>query len=580
MMLDIDSVKIRNFLSYGDYDTVLKVSDLGTCLVVGENGSGKSTLSTAILWCLFGRTASDHSPGDSIKNWYNDTGTLVELHLKNGDVIRRTRNVDGHNDLLYMVGGVDVTKSTTKVQQEDLLNKFKIDWDIFCSSMFLTQSGKSLLNLSDVARRAALEHEFNLDRLVCYAEVAKERITAISRRQDTIRSSINTINLSIKTMQNDLKRFSDLAKSFESSKAAKIKSINDELTNLRCDLSKLNDIDVDAIIKVNDLYDDGVKLIDAKYNDLSDDISELKKMKMTIDHKKSIVNEWKNKGDVCLECGQKIDSGHIHNMINGPLSEVESLSAQYIELCNELASRKKTLDEVRDKLNECKPTTTRNDINVILRDRKNFEGQITRQLNALSVAESEVNHYDSEAGVLNDRISKASCDVSVLLSDMRALDSDLLHYEYIHKLYNDRRKLKKSILMHYVPWLNDRITHYSDKLKLGIKLEFTDALGIKTDRWPVKLCSGGQQMRFNLVLMFAMFDLHEEMYGRQCNIIVLDEVDASLDSEGVELFANILKSDFEHRVDAIMVVSHKLDMRGMFDREINIKLKDGFSHIL
>jgi len=75
-MLDIDSIMLRNFRSYGDYETRLTLSDLKTCLICGiigsnekkKNGAGKSTLIEAILWCVFGKTSKVQNPGDRVIN--------------------------------------------------------------------------------------------------------------------------------------------------------------------------------------------------------------------------------------------------------------------------------------------------------------------------------------------------------------------------------------------------------------------------------------------------------------------------------------------------------------------------------
>jgi AAA15 family ATPase/GTPase len=56
-MIDIKSITLRNFLSYGDYDTTLEFEDLKSCLIVGDrdgdpdrsNAVGKSSLVNAIL---------------------------------------------------------------------------------------------------------------------------------------------------------------------------------------------------------------------------------------------------------------------------------------------------------------------------------------------------------------------------------------------------------------------------------------------------------------------------------------------------------------------------------------------------
>src|SRR5208283_3264509 len=93
-MIELASIRFKNFLSYGDYWTEIPLHDVGPCLITGNivdahddeepidedgkprkrrsNGSGKSNLPNAILWGLFGRTMHEAQPGKKIMNWFTD----------------------------------------------------------------------------------------------------------------------------------------------------------------------------------------------------------------------------------------------------------------------------------------------------------------------------------------------------------------------------------------------------------------------------------------------------------------------------------------------------------------------------
>ncbi len=152
-MLQIASLLIRNFKSYGDYDTTLDIVGLKTCLVCGviqgnskrKNGAGKSTLLEAIIWCLFGKTSKKSNPGDSVVNRLNGTGCVVQLTLKNGDIIKRTRMVGGHGELIYIKNNNDESLGTVKMQQEALEKELGINYDLFCKSVFMGQKSKKLV---------------------------------------------------------------------------------------------------------------------------------------------------------------------------------------------------------------------------------------------------------------------------------------------------------------------------------------------------------------------------------------------------------------------------------------------------
>lgn len=189
-MLKLKTVTIRNFRSYGDYDTTLRLDNLGPVLITGEiddptkrNGAGKSTLVDAIIWCLFGKLPSKDRPADHVINWETKQNCSVTLETDEGYTIQRTRNLDGHNDLLIKGNGVDITDSTNDKAQQHLKRLFGLDFDIFMNSTFFAQFNKAFLELSDVKRKQSLERILGLSKFAHYVDVATEKIKAIELEQ-------------------------------------------------------------------------------------------------------------------------------------------------------------------------------------------------------------------------------------------------------------------------------------------------------------------------------------------------------------------------------------------------------------
>jgi exonuclease SbcC len=110
-------------------------------------------------------------------------------------------------------------------------------------------------------------------------------------------------------------------------------------------------------------------------------------------------------------------------------------------------------------------------------------------------------------------------------------------------------------------------------------LEFNSFLQTKSDQWPYEFWSGGEKTRINLAIQFAIFNLHQSIYESQCNVLVFDEVDGKLDTDGINGFVNLLYKDFidssnEGKPDTILVISHKNEMRDMFPTKMLV-VKDG-----
>ena len=154
-----------------------------------------------------------------------------------------------------------------------------------------------------------------------------------------------------------------------------------------------------------------------------------------------------------------------------------------------------------------------------------------------------------------------------------------LHYKYVHKAYNDRTKIKSYVFQEHIPFINDRIKHYLEVFGLDVKIELTPSLGITSNLWGYEFESGGERKRTDVAFMLAMFDFHEQMYGRQCNVLVLDEVDGRLDDDGIDSLINIVKDDLSSRVESVLIISHRDMMWDIFPNEIKVVRKDRFSHL-
>jgi DNA repair exonuclease SbcCD ATPase subunit len=166
-------------------------------------------------------------------------------------------------------------------------------------------------------------------------------------------------------------------------------------------------------------------------------------------------------------------------------------------------------------------------------------------------------------------------------------DIIIRHLTYIFSAYNDKQKLKSALLGDLVPFLNERVSYYLGALGCEFDLAFDATLKDTTTKWDYEFCSGGERKRIDLAVMFAFYDLYVAIYGPQCNVIVLDEVDGRLDPIGVEAFVSVIERDFTkkgaatgtHKPDAVLVISHKDEMRDAFPSKIKIVKDGGYSRI-
>lgn len=590
-MIEIEAITIRNFQSFGDTPTTVKLSDLKSCLITGEveqhddndevsdgdesNGVGKSSFTNAILWALTGKTMHSENPGDHVINYFNGKDCNVILRLKNNDVIERSRKgKDGHDDLLYHKNGEDVSLGTTKMQQAELYKSLNFDYIMFRGSAFFAQYAKPWLEMSSITRKEALEREFHIDRMQLYADVAKENSKEIESEQSKIRTTINGKQLSIHNLTHEMEAMANASASFDADKKNKIIEAKSTLARLEESRDSIIITNIDELRSKWDAIAKIEQILLKKREAIYELESQKRQVANDIVYQDGLIKKWVGKAGICTSCEQPITSEYVGIKTDTPSKKKLELSKQLTEITSNIEQDKQKLSIAQQQLDTKKPTKT---IASATQDKKEWDRRnqnVLAQLRNIAAIEAEENHYQQAIDRIKIKIVDIQSDINTYLEQLKKLDISILHWNYIYKAYSDRRKIKSYVLCDYIPYLNERIAYYLDRFKMKLRIEFTDGLGVRSNYWDYNFFCGGERKRVDIAMMLAMFDLHTVMYGRQCNIIVLDEVDGRLDRKGAKLLVDIVKNDLTAKVDTVLVISHRSDMRGVFDSEIRIK-KDG-----
>lgn len=710
--LEISKLEMRNFLCFGDYDTSVDLKNIGPVLIVGDrsdgiktdyrnsNGAGKSTITTAIIWCLFGKTFNIDRPGDRIINWHTGKNCYVKLTTSDGWEIIRTRKMSSRNELELYYNGDNQTLSTATNTQKLINRTFNLDFDIFTSSIFFGQISKSFLEMSDSKRKKALERLLNLNKLNIWAETAKEKIDKIESNMVRINAVIDANMQELDRLNNHLEANEDESKNFELETSNKIVEIKKSISDDASKLKEMHIPDIDALrkrwevikkidnrihqynIKKDNLcsiiekmeltkknntrmlsvYDNSGNLIDIEELKIAhknyeesmrrrkslekeaDNIKEdIQTKRLIIDNKNSSIKEWEDcVGEVCPYCKQDISKEHTENICEPFIKEVESLSVEIqelelklgsiseelgnipeldkpldideavknnesinerqgkiliieqensdidttlIESKNEIESIDKILEQVRAKSKDARPNITLDEA-IQMKSTKDLLSQsIDSKNDRIKELENQNNPYDQIITRIRNQIN--SINISIQKADKSKRQIELLykHLNYIRTAYSDRRKIKKFILNNLVPLFNSRIQYYLESFDCEFGIEFSSTLSASSTKWDYELCSGGEKKRIDMAIMFALYDLYIYMHGLQCNIMVLDEIDGRLDSDGIESFINVINNDFVGESDnrpkprTILIISHRNEMLDAFSNKILVKKQNDNSFI-
>jgi len=603
-MLELKSIEWQNFLSYGDYPTKIDLDDLGQCLIIGEviedeaisntaslssirksNGAGKSTIPNAIQWALFGRTMHSRSPGDNVVNYFTGKDCWAKLIFKNGDMILRTRKTDGVNELLYMKDGDETkltanTVSTTAIQQQRLNKAFNLDWEIFCGSVFFNQYGKPWMEMADATRKKAIERVLHVDRLTYYAQAAKAKCDGLDAAVEKMALQASNYQNNIQLYQKEIERCNTAMQQFEQNKQSRIEDAIESAESLKLEQSKIEVPDIEALKKKWAI----IAKIEAKISELRTELSDanlaISRTNGTIRSLEDTINLWSKKaGKMCVSCEQEVNSSHISSKIEPIRKELDDAKAELTNLLSKRDKVKQLIDTTTLALESKKPTISVAEATRVYNRKEGLTKEIKKYLDQAERIKAEDNPHQDSIEQYEKKI-KQSQELLIELNNNK-LKSEYLnkHYHYIHKAYNDRSKIKGYIFREHLPYINSRLQYYLEIFDLDIKIELTDSLGISSNMWGYEYESGGERKRTDVAFMLAMFDFHEQIYGRQCNVLVMDEVDGRLDDDGIEALINIIKTDLADRVESILMISHRNMMFDTFSRELRVTRHGRFSKL-
>ena len=706
-MLDIESIELRNFLSYGDYITKLKVSKQGPTLVLGKieddedstssNGAGKSSLLTAFIWCLFGRTIINANPGDKVINFFVGSTCYVKIKTSDGWEIIRTRDCNSHSELVLLKDGDDETKSTNTNAQKKLNELFGLDYEIFTSSIFCGQFGKPFLEMVSVKRKEAIERLLGLDKLNGYADSAKYRSKEAETDQENIRSSVDVLKSSGEQYQEQIQENLTSEVEFDLNRKTRIDGLSTNIVEVQEKIKNapIHDIEKlgnrwascnEVVSKINEYHDqieesnNRIVILEGatsraqstlkrysewkpeaepnleqiktqlalaqkaedKMSQLSDksiDIkTEIQRQQIEVNALLEVIQNWGDQVNSnctsCLqeigvehaskqidECEQKIGSAEkfiflkeqqkskvdeiverlklvkkpditatqaqavikSNNLIQGEISNYQSVIQESKEECLKLVESNNKLvavvQLVTERLEKLAPDITLGEAQAEMKDRVHLcsqEHQLKNQIEELRVSKNPYAYLIENLKELLKTNQKKLKDFDDKLEN---LDTLFKHYRYIYRSYSDRRKIKKWLMAELIPYLNNRVHYYLDKFDVNVNIKFTSTLDVESDKWSYEFCSGGERKRIDLSIMFGLYDLYTSIYGRQCNIMVLDEVDSRLDEHGVEAFSDVVHdlTASSGSPDTIYVISHKRELESVFPNQIVIRKRNMFS---
>ncbi|MFB0563387.1 MAG: AAA family ATPase [Candidatus Lokiarchaeia archaeon] len=253
--MNIQSVAIKNFRSYGEGEQAFDVSNYPMVVITGDNGSGKSSIIEAVLFCLFGDTSITKGKGEIKKSeLLNDktkSDAVVSLTFElNGRIykiertLRRKTGTSGSARILDCTPEVssrarqarDATEVTKSIEQ-----LIGMDYDSFTHSVIMTQGEFEALTAAKPADRKKLFVKmFGLLRYDDYQKEAKNRKTQLEKEMENISGQIQMLEADVEKESEIENKLTEAKKHLEKVKI-EVNETEENKKKIKQDLTKASD---------------------------------------------------------------------------------------------------------------------------------------------------------------------------------------------------------------------------------------------------------------------------------------------------------------------------------------------------
>jgi len=569
-MIEFTSVRFKNFGSFGNNFSEIKLNTNKVTLVTGTNGHGKSfALLDSLCFGLFGKPFRPINIPQLV-NSINNKHCLVEIEFKRSGsnyLIRRGLSpklfeIHKNGDMLDQHAK---SKDYQEYFEEHILG---FDYSAFKQVVILGKSNFiPFMQLSPAERRKIIEGLLDLDILAdmnvyvrgelsklkteiteedSFVKIAHEKVKSLNEVKTQID---NTKILELKEYQDKIVEYKKFAKSEESF-----------ISNTLEDLSKLEKSKKELTSKINSMA--GVPTMHSKALELQETL---------IDQINTLEVDPK-----CTCCGQTLPEDarqkHLEEKRQKLVTCKKSLQVGDKKI-KELETLKGELEILNKKILDTTVLCAQADI------RKN---NINAELNSLTQKVAKIKKSTNESEI-DTKIEEAISEKDKHAKALENAISKQIHYDVVYDMLKDGG-LKSRIIKHYVPIINGLVNKFLGKLNLfvdfNIDEEFKETIKSRyRDAFSYSSFSEGEKQRIDLAILLTWREIAKMKNSLNCNLLIFDEIlDSSLDGAGTEAFLKLL-SKMKNKC-SIFIISHKADaLTDKFDQQMQFEKKNNFSRI-
>lgn len=566
----LKSISIKNFLSYGERPIIYQFDRHQMMLVTAKNGSGKSSLLDALTFVLYGKAFREIKK-DLLINTTNKKNMLVECELvgNNGKAVIVKRGSKPNIFEIYEDGALVNQNADSRDYQGYLeTNIIGMNFITFIQTVIISKTRYTpFMRLKAADRRAFVESILNIEIFGDMLKLQGKKVTALKNEETEVRTSITIDKNNLASKVDSLKRIKGIIAQIQQESLDGIKSEIDELNSKINELNAKNE-ELAATLDTTD-YSADVN----KYNLLSSKLLEVNSRKETI---KKDIKKAESTSDTCHVCGSPMDISHVEKHV--------------AELTEALNKQTDLFEKVKAAVLELRPAFEKHgeqqeynrNINFNIESNKRIINNYKSSITALQNKKVDTSQYDADVASLKSDIVVMNNHINEQQNNYQLLVESLKRNSVAHTLLKDSG-IKAAAIQNNIGTINHIINDYLHKFGFFINFEldseFNETIYIRgLNNLTYNNFSEGEKLRVDLALILAWRELSLMQSGMSCNLLFFDEItDASMDVEGVELFAKALNSLKNTNVWIISHTPEKLEnyVRGY----ISLDKVDGFTTI-
>jgi len=578
-MISIKNLTVRNFMSVGNTTQGIDFDRGDLTLVLGENldmggdgsrnGTGKTTIINALSYALYG-TALSNIRKDNLVNKTNGRNMLVGLEFDVGGKAYRIERGRKPNVLKFYVNdeeqsATDEAQGDSRETQDAIEGILGMSHDMFKHILALNTYTEAFLSMKANDQRNMIEQLLGITLL-------SERAEKIKELNKAAKDAIHAEEIRIRAVQEANIRIQEQIDSLRKRQRLWTVKRDEDVATLKQAIADLEHIDIESEIQAHrnlEAYHIQQKAINEANKYIrqidADDVKQtrlLEKLKNEIaaldDHK-------------CHACGQELHDDKQTELKQAKQALVQETALQLLANDTQRMEHQDTLTKL-GKLGTA-PTVFYDTLENAL----NHKNSLTTLKGNLATRELDVDPYGEQ---ISDMEGQALQTVSYdTINELTRLQD---HQEFLIKLLTSKDSfVRKKIIDQNLAYLNQRLTHYLDRIGLPHTVRFMNDLTVSIEELGRELdfdnLSRGERGRLILSMSWAFRDVWESLY-HPINLLFIDELmDNGLDTQGVENGLALLKKMSRERNKSVWLVSHKDELAGRVENILKVVKENGFT---